>query len=195
MATFVRRMLVVLSVAVAILATGSISHAVPIDGSLPLVGIGPVQDGANLAVSTTITTLDTITSGVGTADYAPVPIGTSFGAHLVDLTNLNVFSISNATFGSFVASSGLIIQQTPSFLDVFYVGTFTPGPGLAATLDPSPTSLRVSINQSGASIAESITLASPPVPPTDIPEPGTWLLLATGTIGLLGYAWQRKRQA
>lgn len=28
--------------------------------------------------------------------------------------------------------------------------------------------------------------------PTSVPEPGTWLLLATGVVGLLGYGWRRR---
>ena len=33
----------------------------------------------------------------------------------------------------------------------------------------------------------------PPPPTTQAPEPSTWLMLVTGTVGLLGYGWSRRR--
>ncbi|MBM3223083.1 MAG: PEP-CTERM sorting domain-containing protein [Candidatus Tectomicrobia bacterium] len=80
---------------------------------------------------------------------------------------------------------------------IAYEGIFTPGP-LLAGFDPSPSSLRISINQSDASLSQAITLNSPPLPPppvTVVPEPGTWVLMLTGALGLLGYRWRRQHQA
>ena len=30
--------------------------------------------------------------------------------------------------------------------------------------------------------------------PTPTPEPGTWVLMGTGLVGLLGYGWRRKKR-
>lgn len=196
MATFLRRIAMALS-AVAVLLSGNLSYAVPIDGSLPLVGVNVSQNGADLSSSTMITVSDTITSGVGMGDYDPVPTSTSFGGHILDLNDLvGTFSLSNPTYGTFDPTSAMIVSQTAAFLDIFFLGTFTPGAGLSAGLDPSPTSLRISLNQSGTSLSEAITLNSPPVPVTPgnpVPEPGTWALLLTGTLGLLAYGWRRRQ--
>lgn len=197
-----RKLAIALSI-VAVVATGGISHAVPIVGSLPLAGLNVTQNGANLAVSTLITAADSMVSGPGMGDYSPIaPIGTSFGAHTLDLSDLVAlvanFSISNANFGSFTATSAQILTRSAEFLDIFFLGDFTPGPALLAAnpaLDPSSaTSLRISINQSGQSLSEAITLNSPPFTPPggQVPEPGTWVLLTTGILGLLSYGWRRR---
>src|SRR5262245_47955575 len=153
------------------------SYALPLlDGSLAFAQLGVSQDGANLAASTLINVSTTI-SDQGLGDYSPVGAGNFFGPYVLDLSSLAAlaanFSISNATYGSFAASTAQIIQQTANFLDVFLVGTFTPGPGLPGAV-PSPTSFRVSLNQSGDSLAGGATLASPPV---RVPEPASLALL------------------
>jgi hypothetical protein len=108
--------------------------------------------------------------------YAPVVLLSSFGPHVLDLSSLPAlaasFSISNASYGSFAAASAVIVQRTANFLDVFLLGTFTPGPGIPGAV-ASPTSLRISVNQSGESLSEAITLNSPPA---TIPEPATLAL-------------------
>jgi hypothetical protein len=190
MVALVRKMLAMLSVVAVILTTGSVSYATQIVGSLGLAGVSPsLNNGTNLGNTTSVSSLDTIVTDFpnGFGDYSAVPGGTPFGPTTVDLTNLSSFSISNASFGSFAASSGAIITHFANFLDVLYLGTFTPAnPGPLSTFDPSASSLRVSLNQSGAALSEAITLTSPPAT-TTVPEPSTWLLLATGTLGLLGY--------
>ena len=194
MVAFVRKMLVVLSIVAVIMAIGNNSYAISINGSLGLAGVSPaLNNGSNLGNTTSVSSIQTIVTDFpnGFDDYSVVPFAALFGPTTVDLTNLSSFSISNPAFGSFTAASGTIVTQLVNFLDVLYLGTFTPAnSGPLSTFDPTASSLRVSINQSGSALAEAITLTSTP---TAVPEPSTWLLLTTGTL-LLGYGWRRQYQ-
>src|SRR5262245_4875296 len=141
MVAFVRKMLVVLSLVAGILAIGNSSYAIPINGSLGLAGVQPAfNNGSNLGNTTSVSPLQTIVPDfpTGAGDYSVVPFFTLFGPTTVDLTNLSVFSISNPAFGSFTAASGAIVTQLVNFLDVLYLGTFTPAnPGALSTFDPT----------------------------------------------------------
>lgn len=177
------------ALAVALILLASSSHALPLmQGSLSLSGISVSQNGANLAVSTLVTAGDTIVTGPGLGDYAPVALFSSFGPHVLDLSSMaalaSSFSLSNAIYGSYTATSAVIIQRTPAFLDLFLTGWFSPV-GLLAGFDPTPTGLRVSVNQSGRSDATALTLNS-------VPEP---MALALFGIGLTGVVMVRRRQS
>jgi hypothetical protein len=188
----VRNLAIGLGVALALVATSSTSRAGMLVGSFSLAGFTVTSNGANLSVSTMISAASTLTSGPGTKDYSPIPVGTNFGPNTVDLTNLKAFTFSNASFGSFATSSGLVVQQTQNFLDIFLDGTFTPGPSLSG-FDPTLSSVRISINQSGTSLSEGITLTSPPLTrPDPAPEPASLIALGIGALGVLGYGWQRR---
>jgi hypothetical protein len=176
------------------LATGN--PAASITGSFGLNGITISQNGADLATSTLISMADTVTNGAGFGDYLPIPPGTSFGAVTLDLNPLPVspedslvtnFALSSA-FGDFAPASALIIQRTANFLDLYFEGIFTPNAALLPGLDPTITSVRISVNQSGLSLSSSMTLTTPPVP-----EPATTALVGTGLIAL-GLLSRRRRQ-
>jgi len=175
----------------ATLMGASVGQASLIVGSLPLNGGSVAQNGADLFVSTIITATTSVNLSLGSGDYAFIPVGTNFGPTTLNYTSnatLSAFTFSNPVFGSFAGANNplnQVIQKTANFLDVFIVGTFTPGTAAGwAGKDPSLTGLRFSVNQSGVSISEAITLNSPPVPPNNVPEPTTWALIGSALVGV-----------
>jgi len=168
----------------AILSQATSVQAGGIIGSLPLAGFTVTENGTDLANSTTITASFAATTGPGAGDYSPVPVLTSFGGPIVlNLKNLTLSTLNNASFGSFTASSVTIVSQSASFLDVYVVGTYTPGSGLAAGLSPTPSSLNISVNQNGASISEGFTLSSPVVSGKAVPEPPGVIMGLASVVG------------
>ena len=165
---------------VVLMALTGVSQAAQVNGSLPFAIFGLSQNGADLSVSTLINGTSTPTSNTGTGDYSVIGSGVNFGLFALDLTNLPAFSLTNAIYGSFDASSGVVLQKNKNFLDVYLLGVFTPVSG-ALPGDPSagPTSLRISINQSGTSLGGGITLSSPPL---GAPEPVSMILLGSGLV-------------
>uniref|UniRef100_Q01RG6 Ice-binding protein C-terminal domain-containing protein n=1 Tax=Solibacter usitatus (strain Ellin6076) TaxID=234267 RepID=Q01RG6_SOLUE len=178
-------------VAIAMLVLASVTHASPINGSLPLNGGNLTQNGTDLSLSTMISATLTTNLSTGSGDYAFIPFGTNFGPTTLNYTSnatLSTFTFGNAVWGTFVASANPaneVVQKTANFLDVFIIGTFTPGTNAGwAGKDPTQSSLRFSINQSGSSISEAITLNSPATPPPAVPEPQTMALIGSALAGL-----------
>ena len=162
---------------VLLVAASAGMQASAISGSLPFVFLTTSENGTNLATSTAESAVLTVTSGPGTGDFSAVPFLTAYGP--ITLNDLTVgtgggFSVSNPTYGSFVASSGSIFTQTGNFLDVTLFGIYTPGPGFPG-LTASAARADLSFNQTGASLSGSFTLAT-------VPEPATMALLSSGIL-------------
>src|ERR1700756_1662127 len=156
-----------------LLFTHSEAKAVPLHlhGSLALAGFNVKQNKANLALSKQITAKFMLTSNAGTGAFSYIPLFTVFTPTMLNLNNLNTFSFTNASWGTFVANhpsfANQVVQHTASFLDILMDGTFTPGPSFLAhhPYVASEEILRLSFNQSGKSLAEAVTLNSPPQAP------------------------------
>jgi len=163
-----------------ILTLGGIAGAAQINGSLPFSFFNAGQNGADIGSSTVFTDTNTLTSGAGAGDYSVVPIATDYGPLSLDLTTVAAgggVMITNATYGTFTASFGEVIDHTANFLDVYLTGTYTGLPGFMDT----PSSFRIQFNQSGTSLSGAATLASPPA---SIPEPATLAFIGMGLVGL-----------
>jgi len=178
---------------VLLLAFVSVGQAGQLAGSMALVGFGVSDNGTNLDLSlaTTITATSVQVSSVPTGDYSGIPVTTAFTYSpniVLDLANLGSYSFTNASWGTFQAgtSGSVILNQSSDFLDVYLLGTFT-GAGTLSGFDPTPTSLRFSINRSGDathgfSLSYAVTLSSPPQ--NIAPEPATMALFGSALIGL-----------
>jgi hypothetical protein len=177
--------LFVVCLAIVLAASSRPSEAAPITGNLAVSGIDVVSDGADLAASTLISGTDMVVTG-SAGDLAGVPVATSFGPLVLDTTDLlGFFTFGNATFGSFAGSSATITMQNADLLTLYFLGTFTPGLGLAG-LDGTPVRLDVTVERltGEAGSVLDMTLALSPREPA-VPEPATLGLLAMGGLALV----------
>jgi PEP-CTERM motif len=98
------------------------------------------------------------------------------------------FTFGSAVNGTFVATSGVILTQTSTNLDVFLLGTYTPGTGFGTAgcnvCTATGTLAHVSLNQSGTALSEAITLTSPASSLPGVPEPATMALFGSALVGL-----------
>ena len=181
----------------AILGAASIVPAMagPINGSLPFSDFNATQNGAIISASTLFSDTDTLTSGTGVGDFGIVPLATDYGPFTLDLSMIATgggVTISNAAFGSFSATSGEIVTQNDNFLDVYLLGTYTPGPAFDPSITADAASFRLQFNQSGASLSGAATLSAPPA---GVPEPASALLIGLGLCGVARLRRFSKRSA
>lgn len=139
----------------------------------------------------------------GTGDFASFAGSVNLGNSPLNTAALSTFSFGNASFGTFVASSG---AQTINFFDQSgdirafrFLGTFTPGSGFSASLTASPASLIITFNQSGGlgnAISASATLNAPPAfRDVTTPEPTSIAMFGTMCIPLAIGAFRRRQKA
>jgi MYXO-CTERM domain-containing protein len=184
----------ILATALAVASTMSASAAL-VSGSLPFAGFGVTQNNTNLSTSTVFTPT-TLLSDFGTGDLAVIPVLTPGGPGVLDLNDLGSYTFTFGTWGTFDASNTpgdtVVVSQSANFLDVYLLGTFTPGASLLVvdpTYEATPTSVRLSLNQSGDAVSYAGTLTAPPA---NIPEPSA---TALGLTGLATILLVRRRRA
>jgi hypothetical protein len=165
-----------------VIAATPLMYANAITGSLPFAGIGVTNSNSTFSLLSPYPTLSaviSVSSGPGTGSFSTVPLLTTFSGFTLDVANIATgggFAISNSSFGSFVATKGLVITALPTFLNVDLQGIYNAGPGLQPS-GSDLVNLNLSFTQNGGSLSASGTLAA-------LPEVDTLLLMGTGILGI-----------
>ncbi len=178
------------------------TEAADLDGSFAFTGLNATKNGTNLLDTTIFTFTNYLTTTNGTGDYSGILTGTFWDGPnpptvtgVLDISSpvaMGGFSITNASFGTFVASNtaqNQIVNQSTNFLDVYLRGMFTPS-GTLSGFNATDTSVRISINLSGDSISAAYTLNTPAV---NVPEPSTYVLGSIATV-VTGFVARRRRR-
>src|SRR5688500_16603760 len=105
---------IILATVLTVASTMSASAALLL-GSLPFAGFGVTQDAADLSTSNVFTPTSVL-SDLGTGDFAAIPSLTPGGPGVLDLLNLPDYTLAFTTFGTFDASSGLVLSRNANFL-------------------------------------------------------------------------------
>ncbi|MBI1325217.1 PEP-CTERM sorting domain-containing protein [bacterium] len=185
-----------------LIAASTTASAAGLNGSFGFTGLNATKNGTNLSNTTIFTFTNYLVTSNGAGDFSGVTTGTFFNGPnppavtgVLDVTSpatMAGFSITNPSFGTFVASNSafnMILSQTTNFMDVQLVGMFTPAGSLSG-FSPTPADVRVSINLSGSSVSAAFTLTSP----TNVPEPSTYALGMVSTLVLGACARRRRRK-
>jgi hypothetical protein len=82
---------------------------------MPSAGVSVIENSLDLLAMTTVVGTNSLTSGAGLGDFSIVPMMTSLGPFRLTDTIVSTgggFSISNAGYGSFVATGVSIMAET-----------------------------------------------------------------------------------
>lgn len=188
----------------ALVATGALAgtaQAASINGTgaVALLGITAVPlVGTSIDVGTTFTfALSFWSSGTNNFNIPPVGSGPAAGTPMVTTSfkastgSPVMFTSAFGNFSGFV--DGVVNSSGPAtnrVVDLYALGTFTPlgilGAAPGAGYTPGAMSLTFSATQTGANaaISASYTIASPPAPRQQVPEPGALALVGVALAGL-----------
>ena len=172
--------------------TGGTAQATMIEGSSIVSAFMVSQNGADLASSTLFTPIGPTGGGSlymygGVDDFALLPAPPALipcTAPTLDITDGTSWEFTCTGEGKWETTEFTIVTSTTNYLDLLLTGTFTPDPSgllkdsFGAPLDPTPGTLRISLNQSGPIVGWTGTM-------TMVPEPMTMSLLAVGGLALL----------
>ena len=158
--------------------------------------------GGNLGTATQFTlgsASQTFSVGaVGSGSFALIPVGTTvpLPSASFNLANLASFGFTSPTVGTFTPTAITSFNKTPTSLDLFLTGGFTPGTlfgaGATAPLGVSET-LDFDLTSPGV-IALTGTFAAPPAA-SPVPEPLPISLIGIGLIGLMVFGSRRKTES